>query len=75
MVDRPWKGRQPTPGQIAQRLMSIGCRRTQKISSRVQGWKPPIGPEFTIILDDCSDEQIEGIVKQVKKWANENDKK
>lgn len=72
MADTPWRGRLLTPGQIAQRLRSIGCVKVGNRGSRVEYWKPPKGPTFSIRLDDCDDVQMEGMVEKIQQWVEEN---
>ena len=75
MADKPWKGKLLTPGQVAQRLISLGCTRVGKRGKKVEYWKPPSGPVFSIRLDDCDDLQIEGIAEQIERWVKESQKK
>jgi len=75
MADEPWKGRLLTPGQISQRLRSLGCIKVSSRGPKVEYWKPPVGPIFSIRLDECDDIQIQGIVEQIERWVKENQKK
>ena len=75
MADKPWKGRILTPGQIAQRLQSIGCTKSfdedLPALPDAQAWKTSTGKLFWISLDECDDEYFESIVEQIKEWLQE----
>lgn len=73
MADKPWKGRNLTPGQIAQRLQNLGCSRFYDKGlpdlPNSQAWKAPTGEMFWVSLAECDDIQVEGIVAEIEKWA------
>lgn len=73
MVDRPWKGRTLTKGQIEQKLESLGCIKLQEKLPDAQFWQAPNGISFWISIADCNKpDYLEGMISKIEQWAQEN---
>ncbi len=70
MADPPWRGRKLTPGQVAQRLTSLGCTRVGERLPDAELWRTPNGHAFWISLEEVDAEFLEGMVEQIERWIN-----
>lgn len=75
MADEPWKNRTLTPGQVEQHLRRLGCTKAGKRGHRVEYWKPPVGPVFSVRIFQTTTSDIEGIAEQIEKWVAENQRR
>ena len=69
MADGPWEGRILTSGQIRQRLESCRCDFVKEHHPGAQMWRAPGGQHFSISLDACDAEYLEGIIVQLDRWG------
>jgi len=67
MAEGPWRAKL-TRGQIEQRLIGLKCTKLNESLPDAQLWKPPHGPVFTISLEACDSEYLEGMVSQIEEW-------
>ena len=75
MADKPWRNRKTAPGQVAQRLRSLGCTKTDERQPDSEKWKSPSGQSFWIALGEVDTEFFEKMVKQIEAWINAAEKK
>lgn len=69
MAEGPWSGRKLTPGQVQQRLRTIGCTFVEEHIPGAETWRAPTGRHFSISLELCDAEYLEGIVRSVQEWV------
>jgi hypothetical protein len=75
MADKPWRNRKTTPGQVAQKLRSLGCIKTGELLSDSEKWKAPSGQSFWISLGEVDTEFFEKMVEQIETWINAQEKR
>jgi hypothetical protein len=72
MVDRPWKGRTLTKGQIEQKLESMSCVKLNERLPDSQLWRAPNGKVFWISITDCNkSEYLEKMIETIERWVRE----
>lgn len=71
MADAPWGNTLLSKGQVDQLLIGKGCKKIKTISEDASMWVAPTSDAFTISYANCDADFLEGIVTQLKIWAED----
>lgn len=69
MVDKPWKDKILSKGQIRQILESYRCERVKDLTTVSEMWRAPEGTYFSISYDQIDGESLQKIIDQIEEWV------